>query len=186
MNVVAVEPGARLAGILRHRFPNATVIRARAEDLELGRASFDLAVAATSIHWLDLDIVLPIVHEALTTDGRLLVWRNVFGDPDAEVTPFRHGIQRIVQLRSATRPGNPEEVELAAAKIAKTRIFTIEQIHRYRWSIELTIDQVYALFATFSDWSQSEVTQAASAAEALGGTVTEHYTSWLINARPKR
>ena len=184
MDVVAVEPGESLAAILQQRFPAATVVRSRAEDIRPDTAAFDLAIAATSIHWMDLDVVLPLVHKALTAEARLLVWRNVFGDPDAEVTPFRHEIQRIVNRRGTTREGNPEDLEHTAAKIARTQLFTVEQMHRYRWSIELTADQIHALFATFSDWSESEVRQAASIAETLGGTVTEHYSSWLINARP--
>lgn len=186
MEVVAVEPGAALAGILEHRIPQATLVRSRAEDIRPDRGSFDLVVAATSIHWMNLDVVLPLVHESLAADGRLLVWRNVFGDPDAEVTPFRREIQRIVERRGATRSGNPEDAECTAARITASHLFTVERIHRYQWSIELTADRIRALFATFSDWSESEVAEAASAAEALGGTVTERYTSWLIDARPVR
>ena len=87
MAVVAVEPGDNLAHVLEQRLPHVTVIRSRAEDLRLHGGSFDLAVAATSIHWMDLEVVLPIVHGALKTDGRFLIWRNVFGDADTEVTP---------------------------------------------------------------------------------------------------
>ncbi|HET8928621.1 MAG TPA: class I SAM-dependent methyltransferase [Microbacterium sp.] len=186
MEVVAAEPGESLAGILEARLPRATVMRSRAEDLVLDRASFDLVVAATAIHWMDLGIVLPMVHETLTAEGRLLVWRNVFGDPDAEITPFRREIERIVERRGTSRPGDPEDVDRTAAKIAETHLFVIDHVHRYRWSIELTAGQIHALFTTFSDWSESEVAQATSAAEMLGGTVIEHYTSWLINARPCR
>lgn len=184
MEVIAVEPGTHLAAILEQRFPRATVVRARAEDIHPDRASFDLAIAATSIHWMSLDVVLPILHDALAADGLLLVWRNVFGDPDAEISPFRREIQLIVERRGATRPGNAEDVDHTAAMITASRLFTVDRVERYRWSIELTADRIRALFATFSDWSDSEVAEAASAAEALGGTVTEHYTSWLICARP--
>src|SRR6478609_6351577 len=70
MDVVAVEPGARLAALLTERHPRAQVIVARAEDVELAAGSFDVAVAATSLHWMDLDVVLPKVHRALKADGR--------------------------------------------------------------------------------------------------------------------
>jgi SAM-dependent methyltransferase len=186
MDVVAVEPGASLAGILKERFPRVAVIRSRAEEFQPERGTFDLAVAATSFHWMDADVVLRAVHEALTPQGRLLVWRNVFGDQDAEVTPFRRAIERIVERRGTVGPGRSEDAAPTAAKIAGSLLFTVEQIHRYRWSIELSADQVHALFATFSNWSESEAADAASAADMLGGTVTEHYSSWLINARPVR
>jgi SAM-dependent methyltransferase len=186
MEVVAVEPGANLADILQARLPDATVIRSRGEEVRPRPASFDIVAAATSIHWMDLEVVLPMAHDALTPDGRLLVWRNVFGDPDAEVTPFRREVRRIVERRGATRSGSPEDVDITATSIRESGLFTVERIHRYRWSVDLTSEQIRALFATFSDWSEAEVTDAATAAAALGGAVTEHYTSWLIDARPIR
>lgn len=185
MDVVAVEPGAQLAAILEERLPRATVIRARAEDIDLADATFDLAVAATSIHWMDLGAVLPIVHRSLTAGGRLLVWRNVFGDAAADVTPFRREVERLVTCRGTVRAGKPEDVEATAEKLAESGLFMIDQITRYRWAIDLTTEQVRTLFGTFSDWTPSEVDQAASAVDALGGIVSEHYTSWLISAIPQ-
>jgi len=184
MDVVAVEPGPRLAAILHDRFPRATVLRSRAEDLRLDPASFDLVVAATSIHWMNLDVVLPIVRRAMIDEGRLLVWRNVFGDAAAEVTPFRRAVERIVERRAVRRRGSLEDADATAAEITGSGLFTIDRLRHYRWSIDLTADQVRGLFGTFSDWSQNEVDQAASAVTSLGGMVTEHYSSWLIVARP--
>ncbi|WP_340699005.1 class I SAM-dependent methyltransferase [Cellulosimicrobium funkei] len=88
VDVVAVEPGTQLAAVLAARHPTAEVVVARAEDAELGRAAFDLAVAATSIHWMDLDALLHRLHRALVPAGRFLLWRHVFGDPSSE-TPTR-------------------------------------------------------------------------------------------------
>jgi SAM-dependent methyltransferase len=184
MDVVAVEPGGNLARVFEQRHPRATVLRSRAEDLQLGDGSFDLAVAATSIHWMDLEVMLPIVHGALTTDGRFLVWRNVFGDADAEITPFRREVYRIVQRRGTRREGGGEDAETTARSIVDSGLFSVGRLRRYRWSIELTSQRVRSLFATFSEWSAAEAEEAASAAEALGGSVTEHYTSWLIEATP--
>lgn len=84
-----------LASLLRNRFPAAEVIVARTEDAPLGEGAFDPAVATTSIHWMDLDQVLPAVHRALAPDGRLLVWRNVFGDPSVAATPFRGRVRLV-------------------------------------------------------------------------------------------
>ncbi|GAB3397076.1 hypothetical protein GCM10027568_32390 [Humibacter soli] len=186
MDVVAVEPGARLATLLEQRFPDAVVVRSRAEELRVEPGSFDLAVAATSIHWFDLDVVLPIIHRSLTDDGRLLVWRNVFGDSGVAWTPFRHEVERIVRRRNTTRPGRPEDVDATVERMTESGLFSIDDVHRYRWTIQLTSDQVRALFGTFSDWSPDEVEAAASAVAALGGVVEEHYTSWLIEASPRR
>lgn len=185
LGVTAVEPGPRLAAQIRASLPAATVIVSRAEDLDLPSGAFDLAVAATSIHWMDLGVVLPKLRRMLTPTGVLLVWRNVFGDPDFP-TPFREKIAQIVADRAAPpRPGpNAEDCTATAAALTRTGLFTVDDIFNYRWSVELDKRQVRALFTTFSDWSLDEVEGAAGAVGELGGTVLEHYASWLIVLRP--
>ncbi|HWS52239.1 MAG TPA: class I SAM-dependent methyltransferase [Microbacterium sp.] len=181
LHVTAVEPGARLAALLAEAFPAAEVIVGRAEDLELRAASFDLVVAATSIHWMDLDILLPKIARLLKPTGRLLVWRNVFGDT-AVATPFRERIEEIVRDReSPARPGpDAEDATATAAQLTAGGRFEVEHSSTYRWSVDLDASQVCALFSTFSDWSTEEVERAADAVRDLGGRVSEHYTSWLI------
>lgn len=185
LRVTAVEPGPRLASRLRASHPAATVIVARAEELELPAASFDLVVAATSIHWMDLDIVVPTVHRLLAPGGRFLVWRTVFGDPSV-TTPFRQRIAEIVAARDAPpRPGPAaEDVTASTAALTRTGLFVADSIDVFRWSIEMDDDHVRRLFATFSDWSAGEVDRAAAAARDLGGHVVEHYISWLVALRP--
>ncbi len=185
MDVVAVEPGATLAAITQERFPSATVIQTRAEDLQPATGSFDLAVIATAIHWMDLDIVLPMLHKALNANGRLLVWRNVFGDATAETTPFLREVHRIVASREPRRTGSPDDGKGTADLIVHSGLFEVAKISRYGWTIELTTEQVRALFGTFSDWTPREVAEAASIVDSLGGRVTEHYSSWLISATPR-
>jgi SAM-dependent methyltransferase len=185
LGVTAVEPGPRLASQIRAAHPTATVLQARAEDVTLPGRSFDLAVAATSIHWMDLDVLLPKVHGWLRPDGLFLVWRNVFGDPTAR-TPFRKRIAWIVAERNAPpRPGLPEEQDATTAALAQSGLFRCEPARTFRWSIELDQQQVHDLFTTFSDWSSDEVDGAAHAVSDLGGRVVEHYMSWLIVARPQ-
>lgn len=184
MDVVAVEPGAHLAAILNERHPGAVVHRCRAEDIRPKPASIDLAVAATSVHWLNLDVVLPIVHCSLAEGGRFAVWRNVFGDAEAPVTPFRQVVQRIVADRRSTRAGNPEDREATAEKLTRSGLFSIDAAHCYRWTLEQTAGQIHALFSTFSDWTPSEVDEAATAVTSLGGLVTEYYSSWLVTLKP--
>jgi SAM-dependent methyltransferase len=185
LRVTAAEPGPRLAAQIRASVPAATVIVSRAEDLDIPVGSFDLVVAATSIHWMDLDIVLPKVRRLLTPTGVLLVWRNVFGDPDFP-TPFRAKVAQIVAARvGPARPGPDAEDSLAtAAALAQRGLFAVDGIFTYRWSIELDEAQVRALFTTFSDWSPEEVARAASTVRELGGKVLEHYMSWLIVLKP--
>jgi SAM-dependent methyltransferase len=186
LEVTAVEPGTRLAGHIRDAYPAATVLGGRAEDVELSPASFDLVVVATAIHWLDVDVVLPKLRRALTSDGMLLVWRTVFGDPRAAATPFRERVQRIVAERRGSRATawDAEDGDATARVLGSSGLFAVDSVSTFRWSTELDAPSVRRLFATFSDWSPEEVQRAAVAVEELGGTVLEHYLSWLIVLRP--
>ena len=191
MHVTAVEPGPQLAARIRTAYPAATVVQERAETVTLPDRSFDLAVAATSIHWMNLDVVLPKIHGWLRPSGLFLVWRNVFGDPSVVPTPFRERVAQIVADRdSAPRAGNAEDLAETSFALTRTSLFSLESTHTYRWSMELDQHQVHRLFTTFSDWSPAEVERAASAAADLGGRVIENYASWLIvtrrQARPTR
>jgi SAM-dependent methyltransferase len=185
MDVVAVEPGTELATILTATCPAADVVISRAEDVEFPQSSFDLVVAATSIHWMDLDVVVPKIHRALKTEGRLLVWRNVFGDPAVAMTPFRAEVERIVCQRSIPRADHSEDAATTADKLTRTGLFSLDDVCAYRWTIRLDANQIHRLFSTFSDWTPRDVEDATVAVRALGGEVVEHYTSWLIVASPR-
>jgi len=185
MEVVAVEPGGQLAVTLAATHPNAQLLTSRAEDVDLAESAFDLVVAATSIHWMNLDVLLPKIQRWLKPGGRLLVWRNVFGGSSVATTPFRAIVEEIVARRSTpARTGNSEDANATSAKLTSTGLFSIDDICVYPWSIALSADQIRGLFSTFSDWSPEEVNEASEGARSLGAEVVEHYTSWLIVASP--
>lgn len=187
LEVTAVEPGHQLATRLRERYPAAHVIETAAEDADLGAGAFDLAVAATAIHWMDLDRLLPKVHRALTENGLLLVWRNVYGPGEGVAdTPFRERVREIVAERDQPSRHGLSIAELTAAKLTSDGLFEQVSLDHFAWSIELSERQIRLLFGTFSDWSEVEVEEAAAAVRELGGTVTEHYGSWLIALRRRR
>ncbi|MFU8946132.1 class I SAM-dependent methyltransferase [Mycetocola zhadangensis] len=181
MHVTAVEPGPGLAARLAERFPQVTVVPTTAERAALPEAQFDVAVAATSIHWMDLSVVLPKVHDALSSDGRLLVWRHVFGDPCVP-TDFRLRVAEITHQRShAMRPG-PADIDTDgwADSLEASGLFRVEYREVFRWSIRLNAVEVRDLFTTFSDWSPVEVSEAEQAVRELGGHVVEHYLTPLL------
>lgn len=181
--VTAVEPGPALAALLRRRAPGATVREGTAETVPLDDAAYDLAVAATSVHWFDLDVVLPRLHRALVPGGHLAVWRHVFGDPTAPVTPFRERMADVERRRGtvAPRPG-PADVDTAGwvGRLGAGGYFDVRVVEELRWSVDLDADQVRDLFTTFSEWTRDEADAVARAVQALGGRVTEHYVTPLL------
>ncbi|HEX5859238.1 MAG TPA: hypothetical protein VFY91_14130 [Microbacterium sp.] len=130
-------------------------------------------------------MLLPKLHRAIAPGGLFLVWRNVFGHPDV-ITPFRERVAQIVAGRGGPpRPGpDAEEITAASAALTGSGLFFVHDTATFRWSIELDDEGVRGLFATFSDWSTDEAARAAAAVRELGGTVVEHYMTWLIALKP--
>ena len=73
LDVLAVEPDAAMARVARAR--GIVVDEATAETWQPGGRTFALATFANSWHWVDVDVVLPRMREALSPDGHLvLLW----------------------------------------------------------------------------------------------------------------
>lgn len=176
-HLVAVEPGARLADLLRQDHPTLDVREGPIETVPLEPDTYDSVVAATSMHWVDLDVALPRLHSALGQDGKLAVWRHVFGD-HTKTSPFRDRVQQIVDARPSHRIQRDSEAP-SMDDLATGGWFSPVTTLRWRWAIELSTEQVHRLFSTFSDWRPDEVDQAARAVDQLGGTVIEHYQTVL-------
>lgn len=180
--VTAVEPGRALADRLRERWPAVTVHVGTAESVPLPSAAFDLAVAATAVHWLDLDVLLPKLHRAVVPGGHFAVWRTVFGDPSAPVTRFRERVAAITARRGEEPPSAGPgglQTEAWTRRLTGSGHFVDTHVEQFHWTIELGTEGVRDLFTTFSDWQPSEVEEAAQAADDLGGRVLEHYVTPL-------
>ena len=120
--VDAIEPGPHLAAMLRELdHPDLTVLPTSLEEADLSAAAYDVAVAATSLHWVDLDRGLPILHAALRPGGTLVAWWQVFGDPDWH-TPFREAVDRLTHRRRNRVPRHaPAPADRAADRRARRR-----------------------------------------------------------------
>ena len=123
--VVAIEPGPHLAAMLQELdHPDLTVLPTALEEADLPTAAYDVAVAATSLHWVDLDRGLPILHAALRPGGTLVGWGPGFGGPDWH-TPFREAVDRLTHRAEMgpetppgpcrPRPGSPSSKAVAGS-----------------------------------------------------------------------
>jgi SAM-dependent methyltransferase len=176
--VVALEPGLDLAALLEREIPEASVVRNRLEDAHLPDTAFDSAVAATSMHWVDLSIGLPLLYAALRPGSTLAVFRNIVGDVSSR-SEFRDHVDNIVARRHSGAGEPPSETRPTMSELEAGGSFVPVRSERWKWDVTLTTTQVTALFRTFSNWTEKEVNEVAAAADACGGRVTKHYQSVL-------
>jgi len=155
--VAAVEPDPSLANYLRgvHRKGELEIIVETLEAAELDRGRFDLAVAATSFHWVDQRQGLQKLADSVSPGGWIALWWTLFRDPD-QPDAFSKAVEDL--LGPATRgafdePDRPpfqlddehrrRDLEVwGKAREVESRIVS--------WSCVLTPLQVRALYASMA------------------------------------
>jgi SAM-dependent methyltransferase len=195
--VTAVEPGVSLAGLLRQRHDRdrLTVVTADFEHADLAPGSFDIAVAATSWHWLDATVAVPKAASLLRPAGALAVWWTVFGDPDQPQTEFRSLLDRLYRRHMPDevddrRPPKPLRTEEWQNQLQAGGWFDRPVVEMIRWSQRLTADSARALWATFPNVGELAIedrdaflTGVADAVETLGGYVDDSRVTVVYHTR---
>jgi SAM-dependent methyltransferase len=156
-HVTAVEPDHSMASYLCDTAAsvNLDVVIASFEDADVAQGSFDLAVAATSFHWVDQEIGLTKLGWALRPGGWVALWWTLFRDP-AQPDEFSQALDHIlgpVTRGAFDEPGRPP--------------FQLDELHRRRdmtrwaglvdvtsqvipWTCEMTPVQARALYASMA------------------------------------
>jgi SAM-dependent methyltransferase len=156
-SVVAIEPNAALAEVLRARTamsPKVEIVVAPFEEVDLPPGEFDLAAAATAFHWLDPEVALPKIVSALRTGGWLALWWNVFGDPEVP-DPFHEATEPILEvLERGPAFGRADDYALdVAARTTELSAHGFRDIEHeeVRWALHLDALQTRRLYATYSN-----------------------------------
>jgi SAM-dependent methyltransferase len=105
--VTGVEPNPRLAAFLRRALPDPDleVELASFEDVRLTDGAFDLAVAATSFHWVDPRVGARKMQRALRPGGWIAIWWMLFEDP-TRLDAFDRAIETVLgPSQSIVDPG---------------------------------------------------------------------------------
>ena len=194
--LVAIEPDPRLAAFLRARLGRKVEIRETTlEEVEL-EDDFDLAVAASSFHWVEEKPGLARLNAALRPGGAVALWWTVFGDATRE-DPFRTAVDPIMRdlprSPSEADQGRPPFASDGGTRVAALEAAGFEETTAYRleWTHTWDTAGIRALFGTFSPVLSLEprprvalLDEVARIADAdFGGRVTKPVVTALYTAR---
>ena len=187
-SIVAIEPGASLAAVLRRNVAghDVTVENMTFEAWPIARP-FDIVMAAQSIHWIDPRVRYTKPAAILAPGGTLAVIRN-------EKPAREAGLQAELDAAYARWPvgsGEPpaeDAVETARREIVgdidASGLFGAVDVRFYPWTTTYTTAQYLDLLDTYSDHAvlapdyRASLYQAiADAIERRGGTVETPYVS---------
>ncbi len=185
-DVVAVEPGRHLAAVLAatHGCDRLEIEVADFETAEL-TGGFDLAVAATALHWLDPVESTRRLGELVRPGGWLAAWWNEFGDTNRPTT-FRDRLDAVYHDLLPAEPGYRDsrshvlDTDRWRRQLTAGGLFDGVAVEIVEWQQILTPQSARDLWSTFpniaelapSDREQF-LTRLASLVEDEGGQVAD-------------
>jgi SAM-dependent methyltransferase len=191
-SLVAVEPDPALAAYLRSSVVDGPeILVTTLEEATLPAEAFDLAVAASSFHWVEPEPGLVAILHALRPGGWWAMWWTHHGDT-SRADPFRDAIDPVVGgLPSSPgaagfgRDPSAADAALAAAGFEDTQV---DVVH---WTHEWDAAGIRELFASFSPiivLDEAERTRVLDAIEQVaagefGGRVERPMRTVLFTAR---
>jgi hypothetical protein len=162
LRVLAVEPDARMAEVLRRKaaaLPHVEIEVARFEQWQPGGRRFDLAYAAQAWHWLDPDTARDRVFDALAPGGAVALFWNLLGIVDPAVhrdlsaidAAYGSGLLRVTGLASDFAGEiEPAEENGGAAFGADERFVDLRAVRLRNGVTRRSADSWLAAVATYS------------------------------------
>jgi SAM-dependent methyltransferase len=196
--VLALEPDPALAAYLADTLGARIEVRVTAlEDAELEAAGFDLAVAASSFHWVDEEAGLARLFEALRPGGWIALWWTLFGEPGKPDGFIRATSPLLEHLKAspthAATPEGPPHALDANARMGAMRRSGFEDIEHetVRWEGRWDTAGIRALYGTFSpiarldDASRNSILDGVAriAERDFGGRVDRTLITSIYTAR---
>jgi SAM-dependent methyltransferase len=154
--LVAIEPDLAFAAYLDATFGGRIDVRIVAlEDADLPTDAFDLALAASSFHWVEEDTGLLKLRSALRPRGWLALWWTLFGEgerPDAFIRATSPLLEGLTASPSRGEEGRPPHALDSDARLAALATAGFEDAEHeiVRWTASWDTDGIRALYGTFS------------------------------------
>ncbi len=195
--LVALEPNRALAVYLGESLRSGVVIQLTAlEDAELSAARFDLAVAASSFHWVEETVGLTKLFDAIRPGGWIALWWTLFGEgdkPDAFITatsPLLDNLHASPTHGAEGRPAHALDAEARLGAIGDAG-FGDASHEIVRWKASWDTEGIRALYGTFSPIARLDETRrneildgvARIAERDFGGHVDRTLVTSLYIAR---
>jgi SAM-dependent methyltransferase len=188
-DVIGVEPDPSMAAMARSH--GIAVEEATFEDWEAGGRVFDLIVSGQAWHWVDPERGVAKAGSLLRPGGHLGVFWNR-GRPDEDAAKVFDDVYtrlapEIAKTNIALNP--PHEPRDRIAEFENGGVFTGVATRSFRWETVYDREGWLGLVASHSDHvrlpdQQRRVLLDAlgDAVDALGGTMTYHYSTVLVLA----
>ncbi len=190
LDIVALEPGAQLAAVLRERVRGmrVQVIETLFESCEL--RGFDLLYAATAFHWVEPRVRYVKAAEVLRPGGALALFMHEKAPMDPAT---RADFNAAYAQWFGWPPWNPNWLADTEAtwlgEINASGAFGAVDVGRYPWTATYTSDQYIALLQTYSDHAtqpddkrQPLYDAIRAAIDKRGGSVEIPYMTLLFFA----
>ena len=198
-HVVAVEPGENLAAVLAadHACDRLEISVADFESAELP-GGFDLAVAATSLHWLDPATSTEKIGRLVRPAGWLAAWWNEFGDVKRP-TLFRDRLDDVYHDLLPAEPGYLSsrsyvlDTDRWRKQLTSGGYFDDVSVEIIEWQQALTAQTARDLWSTFPNIAElvaadreEFLARLGSIIDGLGGQVDDPRLTVVYTARRTR
>jgi SAM-dependent methyltransferase len=199
--MLCLEPGPRTAAIARKnlaRFQQVVLSTSTIELWPVDDDAFDLAIAATSFHWVDPVVAYPKIARALRRTGRLALWWSHHVRA-ADAHPFFYEVEEVYRRAAPSMAAGykglpkPDDVADRAADIEASGLFDVPILRRYRWDVPYDAASYTELLQTYPDHLALDSAERAGLLEGVGtlidtkygGRIVKSYLAILHVARPK-
>ncbi len=140
--LTVVVPKEKMRVVLERRSPGVSALVGTAESLPVEDASFDVVVSSSAWHWFQQPDATLEMARVLEDDGRIFVFWNGFAR-DVE------WVQELTRLRDNEGDTKPRPRGWTATELSDGPFYDIEDV-AVDWTWRRTVDQIVALFGTYS------------------------------------
>ncbi|MCC6943872.1 MAG: class I SAM-dependent methyltransferase [Thermomicrobiales bacterium] len=196
----AVELGSELAAVWQRNlaaYPNASITVGSFEAVDLPDRSYDLAIAASSFHWIDPDVGLSRVAAALKKDGVVALWWNrrpmsnidrAFLDACAPI--YQRNAPHLATETNGAESGDGAR-RPSSVLLEESGLFGAVTERQYAWEHRFDADEYTHYLSSFSPYQVLEPDVRSRLLDAIhdlietqfDGSVTRAIVTYLYMAR---